>query len=209
MMKIIACEIYKTYIEELLDVDEDIVYLDIESHLYPQRLSRKIQEEIDRCQNEDKILLIYGLCGNALTNIHARHIPVYLLRVHDCLSVLLGSKKRMESLFSHRPSQGWSCYSLENRKMFDLEEYDEEDKDYLEKLLKPNKEIYISFGMEEEKKYEKQYKEIIRGDLSFLKDVIQLNSQELLEVHKNDQLFFDEEKVIRKEKKNGYNHKDL
>lgn len=208
MMKIIACKIYKKYLE-LLNVDEEIVYLDIESHLYPKRLTRLIQKEIDSCQNVDHILLLYGLCGNALLDIHAHDIPVYVIRVHDCLSVLLGGQKRWNELFSHRRSQSWSCFSLENQRMFQLEDYDEEDREYLESILKQDKEIYISFGMDEEKIYEKQYKEIILADLSFLKDLIQLKSDELLEITKDDQLFFDDKQIIRKEKKNGYSNKDL
>lgn len=201
MIKIISCEIFKPYIE-LIDVDIDITYIEIEGHNYPKRLSKLIQTEIDKCQGYDKIILLYGLCGNALLEIEARDIPIYIVRVHDCLSILLGSKERFELLFQNRLSAGWSCYSLEGRyKCF--EEYDEEEREYLESVLNPKKDIYITLNMDRDKEYEKNYKEVILGDLSLLKAIILNDSDELLELKIDEQLKFDEKEIMVKEKKNG------
>ena len=65
------------------------------------------------------------------------------------------------------------------------------------------KDVYISFSMKKEILYEKQYNEIIKGDLSFLKSIILLESEELLEINSYDQLRFDENKILIKEKRNG------
>ncbi len=182
MIKIIACEVFKPYIE-LLGIHEDIEYLEIESHNDPHKLSKMIQKKIDESQNDSKILLIYGLCGNALLDIQARKTPVYIVKVHDCLSILLGSKERFMALFQDRFSAGWSYY--------------------LKSLFNPPKDIYVSFQMDKEKTYEKKYKEVIQGDLSFLKDILDMNSQELLEIKKDDVIIYDEKEILKKETKNG------
>lgn len=201
MIKIISCEVFKPYIE-LLNMNLDITYLDIEGHNYPNRLAKQIQKQIDECQHYEKIILLYGLCGNALLHIKARNIPVYVIRVHDCLSVLLGSTERFYELFHKRLSCGWSCYSLEGKDIL-FDDFDEEEQIYLQMILNPPKEVYISFSMEKERQYEIKYKEIIKGDLSFLKDIILLKSKELLEINSNDQIRFDERTILTKEKKNG------
>lgn len=197
MMKIIACEIFKPYVE-LLNMNLDIIYLDIAGHNYPNRLARMIQKEIDRSLNYDKIIILYGLCGNAILKLKARNIPLYVVRVHDCLSILLGSKERFNELFSERLSSGWSCLSLEGKNMV-FEEYDEEEAEYLNAILNPQKDIYITFSLPNEKEYENKYLEIIKGDLSFLKKILVLDSDDLLKVNKNEKLRFDEERIIEKE----------
>lgn len=196
MMKIISCEIFKPYIE-LLNMELDIVYLDIEGHNYPKRLARMIQKEIDQSINYEKILVLYGLCGNALLDLEARDIPIYVIRVHDCLSILLGSKERFYHLFKERLSCGWSCYSLENR-VISYDGYDKEEVEYLKSVLDLKKDVYVSFSLEKEKDYEKKYTEIIIGNLQFLKSIISLESTELLQVAQNDILKFDEKEIVRK-----------
>lgn len=197
MIKIIACEVFKPYIE-MLGINEEIDYLEIESHNYPHKLSRMIQKKIDESQNYAKILLIYGLCGNAILDIKARNVPVYVVKVHDCLSVLLGSKERFMTLFQDRLSAGWSCYSLETKPFLSFDQYDEEEQEYLKSILNPPKDIYISFQMKDEETYEKNYKEVIQGDLSFLKDILDMNSQELLEVNKDEYIVYDENEILKK-----------
>lgn len=183
----------------MLDVDIDITYLDIEGHNYPKRLTKQIQSEIDKCQGYEKIVLLYGLCGNALLGIRARDIPVSVIRVHDCLSVLLGSKDRFIDLFKDRLSEGWSCYSLELKPRVSFDDYDEDDREYLESILCPKKDIYISFDMSFDKEYEFRYNEIIDGDLIFLRDIISNNSSELLEINRYEKLKYDEREIMVKE----------
>lgn len=202
MIKITACEIFRPYIK-MLNICEKIDYLEIESHNYPHRLSQMIQKKIDESQNYSKILLIYGLCGNAILNIKARDVPVYVVKVHDCLSILLGSQDKFMKLFQDRLSAGWSCYSLETKPLLSFDQYDKEEQEYLKKIFNSPRNIYISFQMENEKKYEKNYKEVIQGDLSFLKDIVYMNSQELLEIKKDDRIIYDEREILKKEKKDG------
>lgn len=197
MMKIIACEIFRPYLE-LLSVESDIDYLEMESHHYPHKLTRMIQEKIDNSKGYSQILLLYGLCGNALLDIQVRDIPIYVVRVHDCLGILLGGHQRFERLFHDRLSSGWSCYSLECQKHLCFDEYDCEEREYLESIFHSWKHIYVSFQMDKEKEYAKRYSEVIIGDLNFLKEIVTLHSTQLLKICHQEFLIYDEKEIMKK-----------
>jgi Protein of unknown function (DUF1638) len=77
-------------------------------------MSVRLQEVVDRTPPEtyDAILLGYGLCGNGLDGLTARHTPLVLPRAHDCIALLMGSRERYQRYFDANPgtfyrSTGW------------------------------------------------------------------------------------------------------
>lgn len=75
-----------------------------------------IQEEIDDAESleerPDAIVLGYGLCGNGLAGLEARTIPLVLPKAHDCITLLMGSRRRFAEYFREHPgvyyrSVGW------------------------------------------------------------------------------------------------------
>ena len=77
-------------------------------------MAAKIQEVVDRTPEGvyDAILLGYGLCGNGLDGLSARHTRLVLPRAHDCIALLLGSHDRYQAYFEDNPgtfyrSTGW------------------------------------------------------------------------------------------------------
>lgn len=95
--KIIACEVMK---EELLAIKphEKVEYqfVSMGLHLYPKRLHQELQAILDESNNYSKIILAFGLCGGAATNLKAPS-PLLIPRVHDCISIFLGSRKDFET----------------------------------------------------------------------------------------------------------------
>jgi hypothetical protein len=82
----------------------------------------------------DAILLGYGLCSNGVLGVSSE-IPIIIPRAHDCVTLLLGSKKKYQEYFdSHRGiywySPGW------------IECTDQPGKDRYKKKLKEYKEKY-------------------------------------------------------------------
>jgi hypothetical protein len=74
----------------------------------------KIQEAVDRTPEGayQAILLGYGLCGNGLDGLAARHTQLVLPRAHDCIALLMGSGRRYQVYFEDNPgtyyrSTGW------------------------------------------------------------------------------------------------------
>lgn len=196
MNKVISCAIFKPYIEYLSFNKEQYVfkYLDIHQHDQPQKLSKLIQTEINNAIGYDNIIILYGMCGGTLLSLEAVDIPLTLIKVHDCMSILLGSKERYKQLMAKTKSIGWSCYSLkeENYINDNISEwkmiYDEDTVEYLKTILLKEEEIYISLNLSQEKKYTVKESRIINGDLDFLRKIILLNSDELLYLYPHQKI---------------------
>lgn len=195
MIQVIACSIFKPYIEQLnIHQQYILTYLPIQQHNQPKILAQAIQQKIDQTKNVDKIIVLYGVCGGALLKIHAREIPVIVIKVHDCMSILLGSKEKYNDLTKDNASISWSCYSLKKDHYMNDEMtkwnllYDEETVTYLKSMLILEEPIYISFGLPQESEYLKNEKKIILGDLTFLHDILLLKSAEILVLYKNQKI---------------------
>jgi hypothetical protein len=77
-------------------------------------MAAQIQEVVDRTPEGmyEAILLGYGLCGNGLDGLTARHTRLVLPRAHDCIALLMGSAGRYLTYFERNPgtfyrSTGW------------------------------------------------------------------------------------------------------
>ncbi len=117
-LKIIACGVFD---EELRAVagrspnEVDVELLDAGLHAVPDRLRLLAQEAIDtasRSGRYDAVGLAYGLCGRGTAGLIAREIPLVLPRVHDCISLFLGSARAYAEQFARNPgtfyfTTGW------------------------------------------------------------------------------------------------------
>lgn len=110
--RVIACEIALREIcflaaqsRSLLDLE----FLPQGLHDRPKEGLQQVQQRIDAVQpgRYDAILVGYGLCGNLIAGLQARHTPLVIPRAHDCITFFLGSKQRHQHLFR---VQGGSYY---------------------------------------------------------------------------------------------------
>jgi hypothetical protein len=117
-LKLIGCEVL---LRELCDAcahsphQVDPAFLAKGLHdLGGRRMMEKVQDAVD-CTPEGlyaAILLGYGLCGNGLDGLTARHTRLVLPRAHDCISLLMGSRELYQAYFENHPgtfyrSTGW------------------------------------------------------------------------------------------------------
>ncbi len=77
-------------------------------------MAAEIQAVVDRTPEGlyDAILLGYGLCGNGLDGLRARHTRLVLPKAHDCIGILMGGRERYQVYFDANPgtyyrSTGW------------------------------------------------------------------------------------------------------
>jgi hypothetical protein len=111
---VIACSIMK---EELTRVQTDgvaIVYLEQSLHRTPLKMKGAIQEEIDKAEgwDGDRIILSYGLCSNGILGVRANRHSLVIPRVHDCITLFLGSNERYLQEHQKEPgtyylTRGW------------------------------------------------------------------------------------------------------
>ena len=115
--KIIACEIM--FREASLFAAQsphviDAVYVSKGYHNNPTEMTLALQEEIDRTDSEQDqaIVLGYGLCSRGTVGLKAREIPVIIPRCHDCITLFLGSDAAYQEHFAEHPgtyyfTAGW------------------------------------------------------------------------------------------------------
>ena len=107
-LKLIACEVlargvYLSAARSPHIVDVELVEKGL--HNTPDKLRVELQERIDSSRPDlyQAILLGYGLCGNALLGLAARHTRLVVPRTHDCIALFLGSREAYNKQFSQNP----------------------------------------------------------------------------------------------------------
>jgi hypothetical protein len=80
-------------------------------HNTPERLKQYLQSEIDRFDNVDHILLLFGYCGNSLLGLVSEKCRLIIPRVDDCISLLLGGNSKRNTLnnqaMGYYLTKGW------------------------------------------------------------------------------------------------------
>lgn len=114
---IISCSVFAPEIETLqargIGADMEVEYLEQGLHVRPDNLRREIQNRVSQVQERaGDIRLVYGLCSNGTTDVIADKCRMSLPRCHDCISILMGSRKKYETIHAAHPdtlflSRGW------------------------------------------------------------------------------------------------------
>lgn len=78
-------------------------------HNTPNNLRSILQSAVDTIQpgDCDAILLVYGICGKSTLGLKATHTPLVVPRVHDCITLYLGSRERYLKEFDAHPGTYW------------------------------------------------------------------------------------------------------
>ncbi len=114
-LKVVACGVFEPELRALIaDTPQavELQLLDAGLHERPDQLRREVQAAIDADADADAVALLYGLCGRGTAGLIAREVPVVLPRVHDCLTLFLGSRAEYRRQFSQHPgtfylTAGW------------------------------------------------------------------------------------------------------
>jgi len=115
-VKMIACEVLARECHVVVSRARRTVDLELLQQglhdLGPEGMRQRLQESIDDSRGYDEILLGYGLCSNGIIGLVARETTLVVPRVHDCISLFLGSAKRYQGEFDREPgtyyfTSGW------------------------------------------------------------------------------------------------------
>jgi hypothetical protein len=172
--KLISCNVFQRELCSVIALSPNLIdpeFLELGLHLHPESLRAALQGRIDEATaasertagaggvGYDAILLGYGLCGNGLSGIRARSLPLVLARAHDCCTILLGSRTSFIERFGSNLSASWSSagyiergsgyfrasdlgmddgFGLEYAEL--VEKYGEENAQYVWETMHPEKE---------------------------------------------------------------------
>lgn len=239
--KLICCDVFTRIACRLVSESPHIVdveFVKMLAHNEPKTLNRELQERIDRAVQErdyDAVILGFGICGNAVLGLTCP-IPLIIPRVHDCCTLFMGSKENFITHFGHALSTRWrSCGYFErcdldyrNNQDFDshktnpeylqlLEQYDEEEADYVWEVMHPPIEtdevIYIHIdGFEysgsrerftQESEAQGKTVKTLQGDTGFIRKLIfgEWDEKQFLTLQPGQRLVptYDMEQVVRGE----------
>ena len=115
---LIACGVLKHDVELLrkersLEISTE--YLEGGLHNVPMELNTRLQASVDAASQSgeyERIVIGYGICGRGTIGLTARGVPLAVPKVHDCISLFLGSDRAYKREFAGHPgtyyiSAGW------------------------------------------------------------------------------------------------------
>jgi hypothetical protein len=119
-LKCIACEalarpVYLCAAQSPHIIDIDLVKRGL--HTYPADLRCHLQDKIEVSENQgyDAVVLVYGLCGQAVAGLTAGSVPLVVPRAHDCITLFLGSRQRYREQFEAYPGTYWYAHDYLER----------------------------------------------------------------------------------------------
>ncbi len=109
-IKVLACETLRdefTYLFDKLELDAEVIWIESGLHNYPDKLRKRLQEEIDRISECERLILLFGRCGNSIVGVKTGNFEMIIPKVDDCISLLMGSDERRREF-----SRENACYYL-------------------------------------------------------------------------------------------------
>jgi len=90
---VLACAVMEKEIQQFQNGRVEFKFFDYGLHRTPENMSKALQFEIDQASREDYngIILGYGLCSNGVVGVHSRKQALIVPRIHDCITLFLGS----------------------------------------------------------------------------------------------------------------------
>jgi len=167
-LKLISCEVL---FREMCDAcahtpnQVDVEFLPKGLHdMGSKGMLQNLQHAVDATPQSsyEAILLGYGLCGNGLDGLTARHTRLVLPRAHDCIALLMGSVECHQRYFENNPgtyyrSTGW----LERgRDLRQLNPHPMGFDESLEAMIKKYGEDNGRYLFEELTRYQQQYRKL-------------------------------------------------
>lgn len=110
--KLLTCEVFARqvyFLAAFAPAIIDIELVDKGLHEEPDKLRARLQERLDALPDGryDAVLLGYGLCSNSTAGLLCPKAPMVIPRVHDCISIFLGSAERYGHEFREHPGTFW------------------------------------------------------------------------------------------------------
>jgi hypothetical protein len=160
--KIIACMTVAEELEGIVPEGTETAYMEFGLHTNPKKLTEKVQEEIDRTNGVDTILLGYGLCSMSVLGLRSPRHRLVIPRMHDCIGIFMGSNRKYKEQAYGNPgtyylTKGWIDHGGDPYKVLQKwqQEYGETRAKFLYDKTMSNytRLAYIETGQEERAEY--------------------------------------------------------
>lgn len=104
---IIACGSIRSELEnarEKSGIDVTLIFMPQNFHRKPEKMTPFLQERINRESEKGKMVILgYGLCSGGTAGLKAPEYGLVIPKIHDCISMYLGSNAEYKRIFKHYP----------------------------------------------------------------------------------------------------------
>ncbi len=114
---VVTCKTLEDEVNQALKktgIDYPVKWIESGLHNYPEKLNETLQNTIDEITDSEYILLIFGLCGNALLGLISPKATLIIPKVDDCISLFLGGNHKRkimeEEVKAYYLTKGWLRY---------------------------------------------------------------------------------------------------
>lgn len=111
---VLACAVIEKEIYQFQNGQVEFKYFDYGLHHTPENMAKALQSEIDQAEEGDYkgIIIGYGLCSNGIVGLHSSKHSLIIPRIHDCISLFLGSPEAYRKQSAEHPgtyylTPGW------------------------------------------------------------------------------------------------------
>ena len=168
-VKLFCCKTMMEEIESMKPDDLMVEYMEYALHRTPDKLREELQRRIDEEKEADTLVFVYGLCSRGLDGLKSGDKTLVIPRVHDCISLLLGSRDKYSEEFEKNPgtyflSKGWIDQEADPYQEYERyrEQYGEENAQYIinESYKNYKRVAFIETDLPGLKKYEEYSREV-------------------------------------------------
>ena len=109
---IVACKTLEDEVKAVNKHGIDTLMVEYALHMLPDALRERLKGIVAEAKGYDTILFGYGLCSNGTASLGSHEHTLVVPKVHDCISILLGSRYLYDREFAEFPatyylSKGW------------------------------------------------------------------------------------------------------
>jgi hypothetical protein len=115
----IACKTIEDEVNKALkdnNICADVHWVEAGLHYQPDKLKETLQQLIDSSDSSDFIVLLFGLCGNALIGLTSKRSTLVVPKVDDCISLMLGGNEQRKAIDAANRAyyftKGWLRYDI-------------------------------------------------------------------------------------------------
>lgn len=168
---VVTCAVLEEEVRQFADDLRHVAAVEVLEqglHNDPPKLRATIQQQVTRIETEhpqvEAVVLGYGLCSRGIEGVTSGRVRLIVPRAHDCITLLLGSRRRYGQYVAEHPgtywySPGWNrCHVPPGEQRYNerlahyIEQYGEDNAKYLMETLEDwythyNRATYVDLGI--------------------------------------------------------------
>lgn len=93
----IVCETLRDeflFLYKDIGLKANVKWIESGLHNYTQKLHDRLQEAVDGITDCDRVILVFGRCGDSVLNLKNGNFEMIIPKADDCISLLMGSDER-------------------------------------------------------------------------------------------------------------------